>query len=55
MHRKYYKGEGGGFFQIQAVVNLVNLVCPWFIRAPKVLQLNINQVAIWFVQVCVNN
>jgi hypothetical protein len=24
-HRKYYKGEGGGFPQVQAVVNLVNL------------------------------
>ncbi len=24
-HRVYYKGEGGGFPQVQAVVNLVNL------------------------------
>jgi len=30
-------------------------VCPWYIRAPKVLQLCINQLVIWFVQVCVNN
>jgi hypothetical protein len=25
MHKKYYKGESGGFPQVQAVVNLVNL------------------------------
>jgi hypothetical protein len=24
MHRVYYKGEGGGFPQVQAVVSLVN-------------------------------
>jgi hypothetical protein len=24
-HRVYYKGEGGGFPQVQVVVNLVNL------------------------------
>jgi len=41
-HRVYYKGEGGGFPQVRAVVSLVSLVnpsCPWFILAPKVLQL----------------
>jgi len=25
MHREYYKGEGGGFPQVQAVVSLVSL------------------------------
>jgi hypothetical protein len=25
-HKVYYKGEGGGFFQVQAVMNFVNLV-----------------------------
>jgi hypothetical protein len=25
-HRKYYKGEGGGFSQVRAVVSLMNLV-----------------------------
>ncbi len=25
----YYKGEGGGFPQVRAVVNLVCLSCPW--------------------------
>jgi hypothetical protein len=29
-------------------------VCSWFILAPKVLQLCINQFVIWFMQVCVN-
>jgi hypothetical protein len=38
----YYKGEGGGFPQVWAVVNLVCLSCPWFILAPKVLQLRTN-------------
>jgi len=27
-HRKYYKGEGGGFPQVQAVVSLANLCLP---------------------------
>jgi hypothetical protein len=34
----YYKGEGGGFPQVQAVVSLmslVNLSCPWLVLTPK--------------------
>jgi hypothetical protein len=27
-HREYYKGEGGGFPQVQAMVSLVNLCLP---------------------------
>jgi hypothetical protein len=27
-HRKYYKGEGGGFPQVRTVVNLVSLSLP---------------------------
>jgi hypothetical protein len=38
----YYKGEGGGFLQVRAVVSLVSPSCPWFILAPKVLQLCTN-------------
>jgi hypothetical protein len=30
-------------------------VCSWFIYAPKVFQLHINQLVVWFLQVCVNN
>jgi hypothetical protein len=41
-HRVYYKGEGGGFHQVQAVVSLVNPSCPWLVLGPKVLQLCIN-------------
>jgi hypothetical protein len=41
-HRVYYKGEGGGFPQVRAVVNLVCPCCPWLILAPKVLQLCTN-------------
>jgi 3-deoxy-D-manno-octulosonate 8-phosphate phosphatase KdsC-like HAD superfamily phosphatase len=41
-HRVYNKGEGGGFPQVRAMVSLVCLCCPWFVRAPKVLQLCTN-------------
>jgi hypothetical protein len=41
-HRVYYKGEGGGFSQVWAVVNLVNPSCLGFVLAPKVLQLCTN-------------
>jgi hypothetical protein len=30
-------------------------VCSWLVRAPKVLQLCINQLVVWFVQVRVSN
>jgi hypothetical protein len=36
-HIVYYKGEGGGFPQVRAVVNLVSSSCPWLILPPKVL------------------
>jgi len=38
-YRVYYKGEGGGFPQVWAVVSLVCPCCPWFVLAPRVLQL----------------
>ncbi len=38
----YYKGEGGGFPQVRAVVSLVSSSYPWFVLAPKVLQLCTN-------------
>ncbi len=47
-HRVYYKGEGGGFPQVRAVVNLVCSCCPWLIPAPKVLQLCTNHF-VWVV------
>jgi len=47
-HRVYYKGEGGGFLQVQAVVSLVSPSCPWLVLAPKALQQCINQLVVWF-------
>jgi len=44
--RVYYKGEGGGFPQVRAVVSLVCLCCPWFVLAPKMLQLRTNHL-VW--------
>ncbi len=41
-HKVYYKGEGGGFTQVRAVVSLLCLNCPWLVLAPKVLQLCTN-------------
>jgi hypothetical protein len=41
-HIVYYKGEGGGFPQVQAMVSLVCLSCPWLVLTPKVLQLCTN-------------
>jgi hypothetical protein len=38
----YYKGEGDGFPQVRAMVNLVCLNCLWLVLAPKVLQLCTN-------------
>jgi hypothetical protein len=46
-HKIYYKGEGGGFPQVRAMVNLVSLNCLWLVLVPKVLQLCINQL-VWF-------
>ncbi len=44
----YYKGEGGGFPQVRAVVSLVCPCCPWLVLAPKVFQLCINHL-VWVV------
>jgi hypothetical protein len=53
-HIVYYKGGGGDFPQVRAMVSLVNssllVTCP----NTKVLQLCINQLVVWFVQACVS-
>jgi hypothetical protein len=41
-HRVYYKGGGGGFPQVQAMMSLVSPSCPRLVLAPKVFQLCIN-------------
>jgi len=46
--RVYYKGEGGGFPQVQAVVSLVFPCCPWLVLTPRVFQLCINHF-VWVV------
>jgi hypothetical protein len=60
-HKIYYKGEGGGFSQVWAVVNLVNLVspsCMWLVFAPKVLQQYTNHLVlllrmhVWVSEAC---
>jgi hypothetical protein len=33
----YYKGEGGGFPQVRAVVSLMCSSCPWLVLASKVV------------------
>jgi hypothetical protein len=54
----YYKGEGGGFPQVRAVVNLACPSCPWLILAPKVLQLCTNHFVLvlcrsmWVIETC---
>jgi hypothetical protein len=47
-HRVYYKGEGGGFPQVWAVVSLVCSCCPWLVPTPKVPQLCTNHF-VWVV------
>jgi hypothetical protein len=54
-HKEYYNGEGGGFPQVRAMVNLMSMCLLVVIRAPKVHQLCTNQLVVWFVQVRVNN
>jgi len=57
-HRVHYKGEGDGFPQVRAVVNLVNPNCLWLVLASKVLQSCINHLvlvlcrSVWVVDAC---
>ncbi len=53
-HKVYYKGEGGGYPQVQAVVSFMNLCLPVARLCTKVLQLCMNQLVILFVQVHVS-
>jgi len=55
--RVYYKGEGGGFPQVRAVVSLMCPCCSWLL-APKVLQLRTNHLVwvlcrpVWVSEAC---
>jgi len=53
-HKVYYKGEGGGFPQVRAMVNLVSSWLPVAHPCTKMFQLRTNQLVVWFVQVRVN-
>jgi hypothetical protein len=52
-HKVYYKGEGGVAFPKSRPWWI--WICLWLILALKVLQLCINQLVVWFVQVRVND
>jgi len=49
MHRVYYKGEGGGFPHVRAMVSLVSLCLLMVHSCTKVFQLCTNQHVVWFV------
>jgi hypothetical protein len=53
--KEYYKWDGGDFPQLWAVVNLVSSCLPMVCPCTKSAPLRINQLVVWFVQVCVNN
>jgi hypothetical protein len=54
----YYKGEGGGYPQVWAVMSLVSPSCPWLVLTPKVPQLCINHLvlvlcrSVWVNEAC---
>jgi hypothetical protein len=48
-HIIYYKGEGDGFPQVWAMMNLMSTCLPVVHPCTKVLQLCINQLVVWFV------
>jgi len=57
-HTIYYKGKGGDFPQVRAVVSLVTSSCPWLVLAPKMFQLCTNHFVlvlcrpVWVVDAC---
>jgi len=54
-HRVYYKGEGGGFPHVRAVMSLMSLFLPVVRLCTKMFQLRTDQLIVWFVQVGVSN
>jgi len=53
-HRVHYQGEGGGFLQVQAMVNLMSPSLPLPRPSTKSAPTCTNQFIVWFVQVRVN-
>jgi hypothetical protein len=54
-HKEYYKGEGGGFPQVWAVLSLISLSLPVACPSIKSVQLCTNQLVVWFVQIRVSD
>ncbi len=56
--RIYYKGEGGSFPQVWAMVSLVCPSCPWLVLTPKVFELCTNHPVlvlcrfVWIIKAC---
>ncbi len=46
--REYYKGEGGGFPRVRAVVSQVSPSCPWLVPTPKGCRMSSNQLVVGF-------
>jgi hypothetical protein len=46
--REYYKGEGGGFPRVRAVVSQVSPSCPWLVPTLKGCRMNSNQLVVSF-------
>jgi hypothetical protein len=47
-YREYYKGEGGGFPRVRAVVSQVSPSCSWLVPTPKGCRMSFNQLVGWF-------
>jgi hypothetical protein len=54
-HKEYYKGEGGGFPQVRAMMNIVSLCMLVVCLCIKKFQLCINQLVVWFVHIDMNS
>ncbi len=46
--KEYYKGEGGGFPRVRAVVSQVSPSCPWLVPTPKGCKMSSNQLVVGF-------
>jgi hypothetical protein len=46
--REYYKGEGGGFPWVRAMVSQVSPSCPWLVPTPKGCKMSSNQLVVGF-------
>jgi hypothetical protein len=55
MHREYYKGKEVASLKFGPWRVLWVCVCSWLVHAPKLIQLCVNQLVVWYVHVYVNN